>query len=158
MPYAELHCHSDFSFLKGVRRWRKLVLRPRELLGPGRRQPFDGHDALNLPEVRVAGDDGSAEALGQGGDKAVKVTQAGRSFQARSLQGERTVNIDDLDRRRINRAEGSDSSVESASVLKPVNDFAEIHHGQVQLSATFPCLFHKRFHPGGPRLVLKKRH
>jgi error-prone DNA polymerase len=31
VPYAELHCHSNFSFLEGASHIEELVLRAREL-------------------------------------------------------------------------------------------------------------------------------
>src|SRR3989304_2557785 len=88
-PCAELHAHSNFSFLEGVRRRGEVVRRGRELLRLGRRQPLDSHLVFELPEVRVAGDDCAAQALGEGGGEAVRVADTAGRLQTSGGESQR---------------------------------------------------------------------
>ena len=150
MTYAELHAHSNFSFLEGVRLRRNLpagrqgcVLRPdglpgqgrprtgarcarlrlgpsgraRELLSLGDRQPLDGHLVFELPEVRVAGDDCAAQALGEGGGEAVRVADTAGRLQTSGGQSQRPVDLVGLDRGLVNEREGLLRRLDSLTIF-----------------------------------------
>ena len=116
-PYAELHAHSNFSFLEGASHIEELVLRARELLSLGDRQPLDGHLVFELPEVRVAGDDCAAQALGEGGGEGVRVADTAGRLQTSGGQSQRPVDLVGLDRGLVNEREGLLRRLDSLTIF-----------------------------------------
>jgi len=154
--YTELHCHSCYSLREGASTPEELVLRARELLRLGPRQPFDGHQPLDLTEVAVAGDDGGRLSLGERSREAVGKAYTMESLEVGCCQGQRSVYVDHMDCVRLDVRENLLRPLESALTDRPVDNLSKIdgsHH-----EPDFACIgaTEKAGHSISSRLVPKE--